>query len=384
MQPIVSSLKEKFQSLFNEQPLIVKSPGRINLIGEHTDYNNGFVLPAAIDKGIYVAISQRSDDEIHLFSLEFNQDFTTTISNVAITEMRWPNYILGVVDQLNKTDKKIKGFNLCIDGDLPIGAGLSSSAAVECAVLFALNELNNLGLQRMEIALMGQKAEHEFAGVKCGIMDQFASVMGKAGSVVKLDCRSLEYEYVPFDYDEIEIALFDTHIKHELASSEYNLRRGECEAGVAKMQEKYPQVKSLRDANMEMLDECLELNSSMYEKCKYVVEEIQRLNDGCADLQHHDLKSFGRRMYQTHHGLSKLYKVSCPELDFLVEQVEGNENVLGARMMGGGFGGCTINLVKKGEAQKIFEALKEKYHQAFNKQLHCYIVKADDGTKVIE
>lgn len=383
MKPIVLKLNEKFTSLFGETPLMVKSPGRINLIGEHTDYNNGFVLPAAIDKGVYVAVTKRNDNLIKLFSLDFSEALDTSLEEVKPTDKGWPNYILGVVAQIQKKGMHIGGFNLCIDGDLPIGAGLSSSAAVECATLFALNEIFALGFDKKDIALMAQKAEHEFAGVKCGIMDQFASVFGKAGHVVKLDCRSLDYEYVPFDYDDIEIALFDTQIKHQLASSEYNLRRAECEKGVAEIQNKHPHVQSLRDANEEMVNECLEKDSSTYRKCLYVVQEIKRLQDGCEDLRAHNLASFGNRMIATHDGLSKLYEVSCAELDFLVDEVRGNPDVIGARMMGGGFGGCTINLIKKEKAQEIFEALKQAYHQKFNKELYCYMVKADDGTKVL-
>ncbi|MEI6185474.1 MAG: galactokinase, partial [Bacteroidota bacterium] len=243
---MIQLIKQKFVALYGTQPtMVVRAPGRINLIGEHTDYNNGFVLPAAINKAIYIAISKRDDAEIHLYSMDFNASFETNI-NELLPIKSWPTYILGVADQFNKKGYAIGGFNLVMYGDVPIGAGLSSSAAVECSVAYALNELFLLSIEKIDLVKMAQKAEHEFAGVNCGIMDQFASMFGQANQVVRLDCRSLDYEYFPFSMQEVSIVLLDTCVKHSLASSEYNTRRLQCEAGVAAIQTKYPAVKSLR------------------------------------------------------------------------------------------------------------------------------------------
>lgn len=372
-------LRKIFVEKFQSTPLLVKSPSRINLIGEHTDYNEGFVLPASIDKYIYFAISKRKDDTIHLYSLEYNESQTASLQDLSTPGKQWPVYVLGVVDQLQKNGYRISGFNLMFDGDVPIGAGMSSSAAVECATIFSLNELFGLGIPKIEMVKMAQLAEHEFAGVKCGIMDQFASMFGKAGHVIRLDCRSLEYEYVPFDMKGIKIVLLDTNVKHSLASSAYNERRTQCEAGVAKIQQHIPGVKSLRDATIKMLGDYV-TNPVVYQRCKYVVEEIERLQHACADLNNGDMNAFGKKMYATHDGLSKLYEVSCTELDCLVDAVRIHPSVLGARMMGGGFGGCTINLVKETEVEKIINTVSETYKSKMNKELSAYIVTIESGT----
>ena len=227
----IQGLKEKFQSLFNAEPLLVRSPGRVNIIGEHTDYNEGFVLPAAIDKAIYIAVAKRNDNIISLYAQDYQQSHEVTTSSVAPSDKHWPNYILGVVDQLQKMGHTIGGFNLVIDGNVPLGAGLSSSAAVECATAFALNELFSLGMEKLAMVKAGQKAEHTFAGVLSGIMDQFASMFGKKDHVINLDCRSLEYEYVPLRLHDYKILLLNTNVKHSLSSSEYNTRRKQCEQG---------------------------------------------------------------------------------------------------------------------------------------------------------
>ena len=251
---IVNNLKKIFKEKYSDEPLIVRSPGRVNIIGEHTDYNEGFVLPAAIDKAIYVAVSKRSDERIHLYSIDYHQSFEVELQDIQPTK-NWATYILGVVHQLVERGHEVGGFNLAIDGDVPIGAGLSSSAAVECAVVYALNELFALGISRMEMVLIAQKAEHTFAGVMCGIMDQFASMFGKKDHVIKLDCRSLAYEYRPLKLDGYKLVLFNTNVKHSLSSSAYNERRQQCEQGVAWVREQHPHVNSLRDVKMEMLRE---------------------------------------------------------------------------------------------------------------------------------
>ena len=382
---IPSAIKELFNQHFGKPEFIVRSPGRINLIGEHTDYNLGFVLPAAIDKTIYVAISKREDDYVHLYAGDLHQSYQTHLGSLQQTDQQWPDFILGVADQLIKSGHTISGFNAVVMGDVPLGAGLSSSAAVECATAFALNHLFKLGLDKKAMVLLAQKAENEFVGLQCGIMDMFASMFGKKEQVIQLDCRSLEYAYMPFDTTNHGIVLFDTGVKHSLASSEYNLRRVECEAGVSIMQEKYPFVQSLRDANMDMVNECLSSGDPVvYKRCRFIVEEIQRLQDACTDLVNHDLVSFGKKMFITHDGLSKLYEVSCPEADALVDMVRNEPSVSGARMMGGGFGGCTINIVEKESIEALIKKISPQYAARFGHEPRTYIVNIDNGTSLVE
>ena len=395
------AIRTQFSNHFNyNAALVVKSPGRINLIGEHIDYNHGFVLPAAIDKFIELAIGKRTDGAIHMGALDLEETIILPIHNLAPHATVWVNYIIGVVDQVfnnlatNENNfAKIKedfngGFSICFQGNIPLGAGLSSSAAVECAVLFALNELYNLSLTKMQMALMAQTAEHKFAGVHCGLMDMFASLHGEKNKAILLDCASLAFTYYPFELKDYSIVLFDTQIKHALASSEYNTRRLECEQGLKIIQEKYPTVKTFRDISLEQVEACLASNdvnrSKVHQRCKYVVEEIQRVQLAVQDLGKGDMQAFGKKMFETHKGLSSLYEVSCPELDFLVEAVSNNENVLGARMMGGGFGGCTINIIKKSAVEEITKELTASYAQVMHKELAVYITSIEQGTHIVE
>jgi galactokinase len=363
---------------------IVFSPGRINIIGEHTDYNEGYVLPAAIDKGVYFAIGKREDDVIHLIANDFNDSFIGNINEVKITTNLWANYILGVVCELQKLNKIVGGFNAVISSDLPIGAGVSSSAAVECASAFALNELFHLQLQKMELVKIAQMSEHHFAGVKCGIMDQFASMMGKKDHCIKLDCKTLQYEYVSLQLGEYKMVLLNTNVKHSLASSEYNTRRKECEQGVNWIKEKYSTVNSLRDVTISMLDEIvLTKDALIHKRCKYVVAEITRLEEACAAMQNGDLLTMGKKMFATHYGLQNDYAVSCKELDFLVNAVTYNDFVLGARMMGGGFGGCTINIVHETYVEELITNVKEDYEKAMHLPLTSFIANIGDGTRLV-
>ena len=409
------SIQEKFTQLFGHAPsLMVQSPGRINLIGEHTDYNHGFVLPAAIDKYVQIAFEHRTDGMIHMHAIDLNETVTLPAHPLQPHTTTWVNYIIGVVAQVqdyltyavhNKETlyKLNEGFDICIQGDIPIGAGLSSSAAVESAVIFALNEWYALGLSKMQMALMAQKAEHEFAGVKCGIMDMFASIHGEANQVMLLDCQDLSFKYYSLPLKDYCIVLFDTSIKHALASSEYNTRRLECEQGLKILQETYPAIQTFRDVSVQQVEECLSLyknineninpssvttnqsliSSKVYQRCKYVVEEMERVQLAVKDLLVGDMKAFGQKMFATHRGLSELYEVSCPELDVLVNVVKDNEHVLGARMMGGGFGGCTINIIKSDQVQNIIAQVTEYYHHATNKKLHTYQVTIQQGTHII-
>lgn len=376
------NLSPLFRELFGADPLIVRSPGRVNIIGEHTDYNEGFVLPAAIDKAAWVAISPRTDGEIRLYAKDLNQHFSIRVSDIQPQKKpSWPNYILGVVAQFVKKGIAVQGFNLILSSEVPIGAGLSSSAAVECATAFALNELWQTGLDRMTLVRMAQLAEHEYAGVKCGIMDQFASMFGQKDHCLRLDCRSLDYTLIPLQLPGVKILLLDTHVKHSLAASEYNDRRQECEKGVEIVQKKYPQVRSLRDISVSQLKECLDETSLTFRRCRYVVEENVRLNGVCEALSAGNLKQAGELMFQTHDGLSRDYSVSSPELDFLVDQVRQDTQVLGARMMGGGFGGCTINLVREDHIPTLVARLKPAYEQAMGKELGYYVAGIEDGTQ---
>jgi galactokinase len=367
------------------QHLTVKAPGRINLIGEHTDYNEGFVMPAAIQKAATVYIEKREDSTIHLFAEDLKESYTLNLDTVTKSSKDWANYIIGVIAQFQKVVTIPKGFTLRLKSDVPIGAGLSSSAAIECAVAFAINELFSLGLDRMQLTKMAQKAEHEYAGVLCGIMDQFASMFGKKDQVILLDCKTMHYQYYPLKLSNYDIVLLDTQIKHALASSEYNTRRAECEQGISLIQQRYPSTKSLREVSMDMLNECVDSSqmTKVYNRCKYVIAEIERTQAAAKDLQEGQLAAFGQKMFATHDGLSLLYEVSCPELDFLVKEVKDNPNVIGARMMGGGFGGCTINLIKKEATASVVQKLVASYHKTFQKNLLSYEVNIDDGASIL-
>ena len=382
---ITISPLEKLQPYISDQTIVVRSPGRINLIGEHTDYNEGYVLPAAIDKAAYLALTPRDDDQINLYSIDLNDEHHTNIRNFERTEEKsWPNYILGVADQFRQRDKLTKGFDAALTADVPIGAGLSSSAAVENAVVMALNAALDTGYKKLTMVEMSQEAEHTFPQLMCGIMDMFASMFGKKDNVIRLDCRSLEYAYEPLDMTDFKIVLFDSNVEHSLGSSEYNVRRAQCEEGVALVKQHYPHVLSLRDVTMEMLDKyVLPVNELVYRRCSYVLEENARLLAACEYLENGDMQAFGEKMYESHEGLSKKYEVSCKELDFLVQQVKGNPDVLGARMMGGGFGGCTINLVKAGAVEPLIEEVTTAYKAAMGLDTKAYITKIEDGTAII-
>ncbi len=378
------NIPAQLQPHIHHNSIVCRSPGRINLIGEHTDYNEGFVLPAAIDKAAYLALTPRTDNVICLQAIDLKESYETTICDMHKIDHSWSNYILGVVDQYKKKGIPVKGFDASLLADIPIGAGLSSSAAVECATAMALDIYLNASLDKLTMVKMAQKAEHEFAGVQCGIMDQFASMFGKKDHAIRLDCRSLEYQYLPLSMKGIKIVLFDTAIKHSLASSEYNTRRKQCAEGVAMIREHYPRVKSLRDATVRMLDECVATKDKLiYRRCKYVVEENMRLLHACDDLQNGDIAAFGQKMFVTHEGLSGLYEVSCDELDFLVNYVKDQPAVLGARMMGGGFGGCTINLVKEEAIDTLTAQTAEAYYRHTKKELKTYIALVEDGTSVV-
>ncbi|MCX6169789.1 MAG: galactokinase [Ignavibacteriales bacterium] len=377
-------VRKKFKELFNEEPLLVRSPGRVNLIGEHTDYNSGFVLPAAIDKAIYFAITPRNDGECKLFAVDMNDGFDFSIDSLKFSEKLWPNYLMGVVDQLNKAGKKLTGFNCVFGGDIPLGAGLSSSAALEAGLAFSLNHIFNLGIDKLSLVKLAQKAENEFVGVNCGIMDQYINIFGAKQKVLKIDCRSLEYKYYPFMNNDLRIVLCNTMVTHSLASSEYNIRRSQCESGVNIIQKYNPEIKSLRDVSLDLLySHKSNIDDIVFRRCKYVIEENDRVTKSCEDLEQNNFESFGQRMYESHRGLRDEYEVSCEELDFLAEEALYSDEVIGARMMGGGFGGCTINLVYKSMVKKFQLFMEKAYMKKYGKNPLIYVCKIGKGTHII-
>ena len=379
------AVEMKFKELFNEKPLIVRSPGRANLIGEHTDYNLGFVLPCAIDKAVYFAVAPRHDKRCSLYALDMNECFEGRIDELKKSEKSWPNYLMGVADQLNKAGCKFTGFNCVFGGDIPVGAGLSSSAALETGLAFALNHIFDLRIDKLSLVKLPQKAENDFVGVQCGIMDQFVNIFGESGTVLRIDCRSLDYEYFPFEYQDVSIVLFNSNVSHSLASSEYNQRRKECNEGVNHIKKYREHVKSLRDVSVDMLNGFTStLDPTIYRRCKYVVEENDRLLKACTALGKKDLKTFGQYMYRTHDGLSHEYEVSCGELDYLVDLVRDNPHVYGSRMMGGGFGGCTINLIEADSVEDIGNTVSEKYFRKFGIEAKIYVTSISSGTSIID
>jgi galactokinase len=373
---------QQFQEYFGKDLLLAAAPGRINLIGEHTDYNDGYVLPAAIDKNIYIGIAANAEKTLKVFAAQFNERFTFPLDDIHPFK-GWPTYLLGMIYYL--VGKKLPhGMDVYVEGDVPTGAGMSSSAALCSAFGVALNELFRLGLSRMEIALAGQKTEHHFAQIQCGIMDQFASMYGRAGQVMKLDCRNLEYEYIPFDYPEYRFVLVNTMVTHSLASSEYNVRRQQCNQGVQILQKSDPGIHSLRDVEEDLLlAHRGEMSELVFRRCHFVVKENKRLLRGCGLLENRDLAGFGALMYDSHDGLSREYEVSCAESDFLVNLIRTIPEVLGARQMGGGFGGCIINLIKAEHVPHFTSVVQAAYEKKYGKTPAVYISKIDQGARII-
>ena len=377
-------IRNKFQELFSTEGSVYASPGRINLIGEHTDYNGGFVFPGAIDKGMIAEIKPNGTGKVRAFSVDLNDYAEFGLNEEDAPKASWARYIFGVCRETIKRGGQIQGFDTVFAGDVPLGAGMSSSAALESTYAFALNDLFSLNIDKFELAKIGQSTEHNYCGVNCGIMDQFASVFGKAGSLIRLDCRSLEYQYFPFHPEGYRLVLMDSVVKHELASSAYNKRRQSCEAAVAAIQKKHPHVEFLRDCTMAMLEEAkADISAEDYMRAEYVIEEIQRVLDVCEALEKDDYETVGKKMYETHHGMSKLYEVSCEELDFLNDCAK-EYGVTGSRVMGGGFGGCTINLVKDELYDNFVEKTKAAFKAKFGRSPKVYDVVIGDGSRRIE
>ncbi|MFV8324470.1 galactokinase [Flavobacterium sp. ZS1P14] len=373
-----------FKETFGAEPQkIVLSPGRINIIGEHVDYNDGYVLPAAIDKIICFAFEKNNSNKSRIIAIDLTDEFEMDLSSpMELTETVWTNYIRGVVNQLKINGFEFEGFNCVFSSNIPVGSGLSSSAALECGFLFGINELFSLNIKPVDIALMGQKAEH-WVGINCGIMDQFSSVMGQENKVIKIDCRTLEYEYHDANFSDYSLILFDSNVKHSLFSSAYNTRREECEEGLSILKNNFPAVNSFRDCTeSQVLSVKDKMSENVFKRSLFAVKEIKRVIQACEALDKGDIETLGRLMFETHQGLSVDYEVSCAELDMIVATLKNEEAVVGSRLMGGGFGGCTINLIKKGHEEAIKKKLSALYFDTFGIELKIYDVKIGNGTSL--
>ena len=374
----------QFETLFGNQPRIFRAPGRVNLIGEHTDYNDGFVMPAALGFSSYVAIAQRSDAKLRIRSKEFSGDFEFDLHSLPKQRTgTWCDYVLGVATILTQRGVNLCGANLLVHGEVPIGSGLSSSAALEVASALAFMSLGTQQIPLPELAKICRQAENEFVGARVGIMDQFVSCMGKAGHAFLLDCRSLEFKYVHIP-SGIRLVVCNTKVKHDLASGAYNKRREECEEGVRYFAKWNPSVHALRDVSIELLNKhATDLPETIAKRCTHVVYENQRTLDAARALTEGDLKRVGELMHESHRSLRDLYEVSCRELDVMVESAEGLPGFVGGRMTGGGFGGCTVNLVQEGSAQDFAERIADRYRKATGIDPQTYLCSAEDGAQEV-
>jgi len=368
-----------------KKTIISQAPGRINIIGEHTDYNDGYVLPAAINKTSVFKLSKNgSVKRVTFNSINMGNSFSFELDNFNPIKNGWENYVMGVVHELQSIGAKLEGFDGEFSGDVPIGSGMSSSAALECSLAFGLNELFNLGLDQWQIIKASQMAEHNFVGIKCGIMDQFASVMGKKDHVIFLDCRTLKFEYFPLELGEYQLLLLNTNVSHELASSEYNTRRKECEQGVLLLKDKFPDVTKLRDVSIEMLRPFAStMPDHIYRRCHHIVSENARVLLATEALVKSDFEQLGQLIYQSHFSLQNNFEVSCTELDYLVDLTRDKKYILGSRMMGGGFGGCTLNLIRKENSEQFITLASEAYQKAFQRELSPYYVSIENGAQII-
>ncbi|KQT22516.1 galactokinase [Chryseobacterium sp. Leaf405] len=380
---LINQTKEAFRSTFESEPeRIFLAPGRINIIGEHVDYSDGFVLPAAIDKHIYFAVKKTNDSQIcTFFAKDFNDSFSFNVKEKqAPVSQIWVNYLLGVFNAIQESGKEIGGLQIAFSSTIPMGSGLSSSAALECGFAFILNELFDLNLTKKELALIGQKSEHTFVGVKCGIMDQFSSVLGKEHQVIMLDCNSLEHQYFEANLEGYSLVLFDSCVKHTHLTSGYNDRRNDVDKGKKILWERFPEIEKFRDFTFNMLDDLrAEMGEISYKRCFYLLKEIKRVEKAAKALSEGDAEYLGKLLTETHSGLSTEFEVSCDELDFMVEETLKENGVLGARIMGGGFGGCSINLIKDENVDEVIKNIMAKYKTAFDIEMKVYRVKISDG-----
>lgn len=377
---IQEKVRTHFNNFYDKNFILVFSPGRINLIGEHTDYNEGFVFPAAIDKGIYVAMGKSDSDQCEVHALDMEESHTFSTNNLKIDQSgSWRNYVVGIVAEIAKIQGKLNGFNAVFSGNIPNGSGLSSSAALENSMVFGLNELFDLNLKKEEMIHISQRAEHHYVGVKCGIMDQYASMFGQKNKALLLDCRTITSKPFTIDLQDYELVLINTNVKHKLSESAYNERRAVCE-NVASMLN----VNALRDVNENDLNAIKsKLSEEDYQKALYVIQENKRVILASEALKKNDLKTLGSLLFETHKGLKDHYQVSCKELDYLVDLANEDEAVIGARMMGGGFGGCTINIVHKDGIKSFVSMASKAYLKKFNIECSVYLVNLVDGTHLL-
>ena len=377
---LIEEIKTAFSKTFNDAPILISSPGRINIIGEHTDYNDGFVFPAAIDKGIIAAIAKSNTNICTIYALDIDESHEFSLDDIkTIPNGNWRNYVLGVVGEIQKKGIILEPFNMVFGGDIPNGAGLSSSAALENSIVFGLNHLFNLNLTKSEMILISQQAEHNYVGVRCGIMDQYASMFGEEDNALLLDCRSQEAKPFKINFKGYELVLINTNVSHNLVDAEYNDRREVCEK-VARLLN----VKALRDATEgSLFDIKSQITESDYQKALYIIQENKRVLKAGEMIAKNDIIGLGKLLFEAHQGAKNQFKISCKELDFLVEKAEENPNVIGSRMMGGGFGGCTINIVKKEAVKEFTDKISKKYHNTFGINNSVYFIKLSQGTHII-
>lgn len=375
-----SKIRKIFKERFGEPGTLYASAGRINLIGEHTDYNGGFVFPGAIDKVIMAEIRPNGLGKCRVFSIDIDEYVEFGLDEADAPSQGWARYVFGICREIIKRGGKVEGFDAVFAGNVPLGAGLSSSAALESCFAFALNDLfNGNSIDKFELARIGQSTEHNYCGVNCGIMDQFASVFGRKGNLIRLDCRSMEYEYFPFNPEDYRLVLVDSRVKHELKDSPYNRRRESCERVARRLG-----IDTLRDATMEALDAVKgDITAEDYFRAKFVIEEKDRVLAVCNALEKGDYETVGRKMYETHRGLSKDYEVSCEELDWL-NDLARECGVTGSRIMGGGFGGCTINLVRNDLHDRFVEEAKVRFKEKYGHEPKIYDVVISDGARRVE
>ncbi len=376
---IAAELKEQFRTLYGTQSRVFRAPGRVNLIGEHTDYNDGFVMPAAIDFAVWIAIAPRQDRKLAVHSINFSQSTEIDMGQDGAAQKHWSDYIHGVAVMLGKAGHRLRGANLLVRGDVPIGSGLSSSAAVEVASALALLGNSGLSMGCVELAKLCRRAENEFVGVQVGIMDQFISCGGQADHALMLDCRSLEFRLLPLPA-EVSLVICNTMVKHELGSGEYNTRRAQCEEGVRILARSAPGMRALRDGTLEQLEQHRsELPEVVYRRCRHVISENTRVLQAASALEERDLDRFGHLMGESHRSLRDDYEVSCRELDVMVDLAAKQEGVFGARMTGGGFGGCTINLVKSEAVADFQNSVSRAYEQATGLKPQIFVSSAAAG-----
>ncbi|WP_092793408.1 galactokinase [Algoriphagus hitonicola] len=377
-------LQELFQKTFESTPIISFAPGRINLIGEHTDYQEGFVFPAAVQFGIWVGVQKNQLPYCRLYSMDFEEEFTFDWQSFSPKKGHWSTYVMGFLAQLKQAGYPFAGFDMMIGGDIPVGAGLSSSAALSVSIGTGLSQLFGLKLTLLSISKYAQNSEHQYAGVNCGIMDPYASAFGKKDHALLLDCRSNQHQEITVNLGEYSLLLVNSNVKHSLEDSAYNQRRAACEKSVEILKAEFPEINTLRDLRNPDLNQVEKLlPASLFPKAKHVISECERVQSAADSLQSGDLKSFGKLLNASHQSLSQDYEVSCAELDFLAEKAQNFPGILGSRMMGGGFGGCTINLIETQKISDFQEKIHQLYQEEFGMKPSFISVEISEGARIV-